>query len=136
MSTICRHLRTGRDAMENIDGVILELCDRFSVGVNELIPQIIEYGKASSKIILAIVLFIFVVSLSVFLTTFICWRKGKKKGTIDFYNEDAYEITMVITTIISLIDFIVVCYSVWSYYMWIYAPKIMAFRYILGMVGK
>lgn len=119
-----------------MDKVILELCDRFSVTVEELLPQIAKHGQFSSILGFVISGLILAICCFIFVSVLKRYNKGTAEGKLNWTNNDAYIGGMVVSGALGVVTLIIAIVNFYALIMWILSPKIMAIRYILSLVGK
>ena len=113
------------------DKVILELCDRFGVGVEKLIPQVIQHGQTSSGIALTFSVIGFVIFAAIFICMFFIRRKADSYSTL----EGVCDLFMIIGGMIIFVLLICIVCNSYDHYMWMHSPRIMAIKYILSSIG-
>lgn len=111
--------------------VILELCDRFGVGVEKLIPQVIQHGQTSSGMALKISITGTIIFTAIIIGLFFVRKKADSFSTL----EDACDICFILCGIILFVFIICVFCNAYDHYMWMHSPRIMAIKCILSSVG-
>ena len=114
-----------------MDKVILELCDKFGVTVEKLIPQVIVHGQTSSGIALKISITLFVIFAAIFICLFFVRRKADSYSTL----ESVCDMFMIIGGMIIFVSLICIMCNAYNHYMWMHSPRIMAIKYILSSIG-
>ena len=113
------------------DKVILELCDRFGVAFEELIPQVIQHGQTSSGIAIKISILGFVIFAAIIIGLVSIRIKAAPFSTL----ESACDIGIILSGIALFIFFICIICNSYDHYMWMHSPRIMAIRCILSSIG-
>ena len=105
-----------------VNDVINELCNKFNIAANELVPRIQSYKMATS-------LFGAVVScIIIFIICAWCIFLYKKND-----NDDAYIYGCILLNIIPAIFVIFSCYD---YITWKYAPEMKTIEYIANLIRQ
>lgn len=114
-----------------MDKVILELCDKFGVTVEKLIPQVIQHGQMSSGFALRISIIGAVVLTAILIGLFFLRRWADSFSAL----EDLCDIGLIAFGIILFVAVACVVFNAYDHYMWMHSPRIMAIKYILNSVG-
>ena len=114
-----------------MDKVILELCDKFGVGVEKLIPQVIQHGQISSGVAVKVSVICAVVLTAIIVGLFFIRQRADSFSTL----ENICDMFMIIGGIIIFVLLICIMYNGYNHYMWMHSPRIMAIKYILSSIG-
>ena len=114
-----------------MDKVILELCDKFGVAFEELIPQVIQHGKTSSGVALRVS----IIGAIIFTAMIVGLAFVRKKADMFSALESACDIGLILCGIALFVFFICIACNAYDHYMWMHSPRIMAIRYILNSIG-
>jgi len=114
-----------------MDKAILELCDRFGVGIEKLIPQVIQHGQISSGMALRISVAGTIMFAAIIIGLLFIRKKADSFSTL----ENVCDIGCILFGIILAIAVICVFRNVYDHYMWMHSPRIMAIRCILSSIG-
>lgn len=104
-----------------INDIINELCNKFNIAANELVPRVQSY-KMITSLFGAIVSCIIIFIICIFFIFF--YKK---------YNDDNYIYKCVRWNIIPAVFFIVNCYN---YITWKYAPEMKTIEYIATLIRQ
>ena len=114
-----------------MDKAILELCDKFGVGIEKLIPQVIQHGQMSSGFALRISIIGAVILTAILIGLFFIRRRVDSFSAL----EDLCDIGFFVFGIALFVFLICVACNAYDHYMWMHSPRIMAIKYILGSIG-
>ena len=114
-----------------MDKAILELCDKFGVAFEELIPQVIQHGKTSSGVALRVSIIGAVILTAIIIGLFFIRQRADSFSTL----ENVCDIVCIFLGFILLVFVISIAVNAYDHYMWIHSPRIMAIRYILNSIG-
>jgi len=103
----------------NVDAVINELCNKFNITINELIPKIVAYKK--TMLLLEIIVTIFFIILLLFIVP-ILLKNHRYIKDILWFSRGCSSIPITILIL-----------ALYEYIGWQYAPDVKAIEYIMGL---